>query len=753
MLEIPPRACQINITEVALTKNYIALKSDGSQRILNNYWVLSQSGRYPGAGTVFEYFQGGAHPDCPGQCVFAAGPTTKSVTVQLLYYSKNLGVRYEFVLPNNVPFQRLEGTFAQIDSQPSSSRRVTTRRKAKSPSRFDGERSGQPFSSRTEGSLLIRSRDQLRSSLTSHRNSSSKPHAGPSRRESKSRSTATRRVSPSQPDVIRRRYGYDDLDGRGLSYSQPRRNSRRNPRRRGGRGRKVPVVKQMPRYVAPSIGGRGVTRYEASSLQGHREVSGLQGHRAALASRSYYRGGQKADVRARQKADVRARQTVNARARQKAEARARQKMRTRLNSLTDNDISVSRKGRPVDRGGRGQYEWKISGFTECSVTCGGGFQQTLIICVLKNARTHVTVTEDNCDVRTKPDKQQVKCNSIPCPADWVVSPWSACSVTCGSGTQMRRITCKQRLSRTLHLAVSASKCDDHSKPAVSQMCERDLCAAWNVSAWEQCSVECGVGERKRKVKCVDHHKKHIPNKYCPGPAPTAIEPCNMGACHQQWWVTAWSHQCPADCGSGVQTRSVVCSNNLGDKLDDSLCEQSKKPETQAACRSRKPCDQGTWFIGPWSQCSSGCGTGVRQREVACIKSNGPGLSTLPDVDCVTEDKPPTTEACQNDACGAQWYMTAWSQCSVSCGPGTKQRLVRCLDQLQQPALGCDVEEKPTEQKTCQNTDCQPRSSPQAISTRGLCKDKYRNCRVVVQARLCSYHYYKKICCHSCQSEH
>ena len=58
----------------------------------------------------------------------------------------------------------------------------------------------------------------------------------------------------------------------------------------------------------------------------------------------------------------------------------------------------------------------------------------------------------------------------------------------------------------------------------------------------QCSVKCGIGERKRKVKCVDHLKKHIPNKYCPRPVPAAVEKCDMGSCHTQWWVTAWSHQ-------------------------------------------------------------------------------------------------------------------------------------------------------------------------------------------------------------------
>lgn len=36
-----------------------------------------------------------------------------------------------------------------------------------------------------------------------------------------------------------------------------------------------------------------------------------------------------------------------------------------------------------------------------------------------------------------------------------------------------------------------------------------------------------------------------------------------------------------------------------------------------------------------------------------------------------------------------------------------------------------------------------------ISPDEKCKDKYFNCNVVVQARLCVYDYYKKACCASC----
>ena len=91
------------------------------------------------------------------------------------------------------------------------------------------------------------------------------------------------------------------------------------------------------------------------------------------------------------------------------------------------------------------YEWKIAGFTDCSRTCGGGFQQTKIVCV--KIRSQVTVTAENCNHTQVPTQQEVSCNADPCPPSWETGNWSACSTTCGPGTQKRSIECTQTISR------------------------------------------------------------------------------------------------------------------------------------------------------------------------------------------------------------------------------------------------------------------------------------------------------------------
>jgi hypothetical protein len=54
-------------------------------------------------------------------------------------------------------------------------------------------------------------------------------------------------------------------------------------------------------------------------------------------------------------------------------------------------------------------------------------------------------------------------------------------------------------------------------------------------------------------------------------------------------------QCSEDCGTGVQTRKVHCSEP---GLES--CDARSKPDESRACSSDKLCS-GKWFTGPWGQ--------------------------------------------------------------------------------------------------------------------------------------------------------
>ncbi|XP_030579021.1 thrombospondin type-1 domain-containing protein 4 [Archocentrus centrarchus] len=387
-----------------------------------------------------------------------------------------------------------------------------------------------------------------------------------------------------------------------------------------------------------------------------------------------------------------------------------------------------------------EYNWKLTGATECSASCGKGFRFPVFHCI--HRLTQVQVSDSLCDSNSRPSTQEEACNLQPCPAFWDIGEWSECSKTCGLGMQHRQVLCRQvYANRTLN--IHTNRCRHLERPETASTCQLKICSEWQIrSEWTSCSVPCGLGQRSREVRCVSNVGDFVPDEECNmNLRPNDIENCDMGACAKSWFYTEWGSRCSAECGMGVRTRGVLCLTNQISSLPLEGCG-SERPTDSQVCNNG-PCENRIeWFTGPWSQCSAECGTGSQHRSVVCLMRSDEGFTVMPLYECSSLDKPLSQQRCSLKACGAKWYHTDWSACSKTCEGGFRVREVRCLSDDMLSSEDCDEELKPAEREDCNQEPCIPQIDEN-------CRDKYFNCNVVVQARLCVYDYYKTTCCASC----
>ncbi|XP_067871311.1 thrombospondin type-1 domain-containing protein 4-like [Heterodontus francisci] len=387
-----------------------------------------------------------------------------------------------------------------------------------------------------------------------------------------------------------------------------------------------------------------------------------------------------------------------------------------------------------------EYNWKEVGMTECTATCGKGSHYTVFHCVNRN--THEEVSDSLCDISTKPSSEEEACNINSCPAFWDIGEWSECSKTCGLGMQHRQILCRQVYANHT-TTVQPYRCQFLAKPETISTCQMKICSGWQIrTEWSSCSVPCGVGQRNRDVKCVSNLGDVVDEEECNMKLrPNDIENCDMGPCAKSWFFTEWSDRCSSECGKGMRSRSVICLTNHISSLPLEGCG-NERPSDTMRCGTTSCDSHIQWFTGHWSQCSAECSNGTQYRDVICIRKTQDSFTVVNSDDCAGLNRPPTQQSCYLKPCGSKWFYTEWSTCSKSCEGGFRVREVRCLGDDMIASDRCDLHQKPEEHQSCNNKPCIPQIDESCI-------DKYYNCNVVVQARLCVYSYYKTACCVSC----
>ncbi|KAF4791626.1 ADAMTS-like protein 1 [Turdus rufiventris] len=211
------------------------------------------------------------------------------------------------------------------------------------------------------------------------------------------------------------------------------------------------------------------------------------------------------------------------------------------------------------------YDWEYEGFTECSESCGGGVQETVVTCL--NKQTREIADETLCVSSRRPPQLLKACSLDPCPPRWEIGNWSTCSLTCGVGLQTRDVFCSHLLSRqTNETVILADELCSRPKPSLVQACNRFDCPpSWYPTEWQECSQTCGGGVQKRDTLCkqrlADGSLLDLPETFCSMPRAVTQQACKNEDCPNEWLLSDWT-QCSVSCGEGTQSRYAICRKML-----------------------------------------------------------------------------------------------------------------------------------------------------------------------------------------------
>ncbi|XP_038130317.1 ADAMTS-like protein 1 isoform X2 [Cyprinodon tularosa] len=146
--------------------------------------------------------------------------------------------------------------------------------------------------------------------------------------------------------------------------------------------------------------------------------------------------------------------------------------------------------------------WETGEWSLCSATCGVGLMTRTVTCIHRpsSESNYSAVLKDELCQKPKPSLFQA-CNRFDCPPTWDTQDWSQCSQTCGGGFQKRKVFCKQRMADGSILELPDTFCPSMTLLSERPCGKHDCPPQWVTGEWSQCSVTCGHGIQTLQAVC------------------------------------------------------------------------------------------------------------------------------------------------------------------------------------------------------------------------------------------------------------